>query len=209
MKKSYQKGGRKLYKKLLLVSLVSAGLFGCSNPQASSATHSSSQSSTVTQAPTKAHHSAAKKQNRNSNTPSKKGIKWNQKKDKELAKLVKNWSEAASQSYREYDGHKSIKTVGGVTYPEAFSTKKFSIDNHDNISLGWSPDGKNKYEYNVVAIYNQNVDNMGWHNTYFFCLHKGEPVVLMDSTHNVAIIPLTVNTDQTLNDGFQKIIQEK
>ena len=197
-----------MYKKLFLISLCCVGLFGCSNPKASSNTHSSSRQP-VTQAPTKAaNHAKGEKQVQDS-IPSKSGINWNQKKDKKLTKLVKKWSEAASQSYRKYDGYKPIKTVGGVTYPEAFSTKKFSIDNHNNISLGWSPDGKNKYEYNVVAIYNQNVNNMGWHNTYLFCLHKGKPIVLMDSTHNVAVIPLTVNTDQTLNDGFQKIVQEK
>ncbi|QNQ82408.1 DUF4767 domain-containing protein [Lactobacillus sp. PV037] len=197
-----------MYKKLLLISLCSVGLFGCSNPKASSHTNSSSQP--VTQAPKRASSlSKSNKKAEDMKVPSKKGVNWNQKKDKELAKFVKKWSQAASQSYRQYNGHDSIKTVGGVTYPEAFSSKKFSIENHDNISLGWSPDGKDKYEYNVVAIYNQNVNNMGWHNTYLFCLHKGKPVVLLDSTHNVAVIPLTINTDQTLNDGFQKIVQEK
>ncbi|MBP2058666.1 hypothetical protein J2Z60_001854 [Lactobacillus colini] len=130
---------------------------------------------------------------------------WTKKQSKELKKFVDKWSLAADQTYREYTGHGSIKTFGGVSYPQAFNHKKFSIDNHQLIKLGWSPNGEDKYEYNVVAIYNRNVAINGWHTTYLFCLHKGKPVILVDSTSNVEIIALTINMDENLNKGFEKI----
>lgn len=194
--------------------LISLGLTGCSQNASSSTTSTSSSQSTkkstnvqakkVTQAPTtKKTSEKSTKSTKKSKTP------WTKTKAKQLKQVVKEWSSAADQTYREYTGHGSIKTFGGVTYPEAFSHKKFSIDNHQSIEIGWSPEGKNKYEYNVVAIYNRNVETNGWHTTYLFCLHKGKPVVLVDSTTNVEVIPLTVNMDENLNEGFAKIVNEK
>lgn len=193
--------------------LISLGLTGCSQKASSSTnTTSSSQSSKksnvqakkVTQAPT-----TNKTSEKSSKTTRKSKTLWSKSKSEQLRKVVKQWSSAADQTYREYTGHGSIKTFGGVTYPEAFSHKKFSIDNHQSIEIGWSPEGKDKYEYNVVAIYNRNVETNGWHTTYLFCLHKGKPVVLVDSTTNVEVIPLTVNMDENLNEGFAKIVNEK
>ena len=192
--------------------LISFGLTGCSQNNSSSTSTTSNQSSKKSNTSTKKVAQAPTKQsNKTSSTTSSTKSKtlWSKSKSKQLRKVVKEWSSAADQTYREYTGHGSIKTVGGVTYPEAFGHKKFSIDNHQSIDIGWSPEGKNKYEYNVVAIYNRNVKSNGWHTTYLFCLHKGKPVVLVDSTTNVEVIPLTVNTDENLNEGFAKIINEK
>lgn len=193
--------------------LISLGLTGCSQ-KASSSTNSTSstqsskksnvQAKKVTQAPT-----TNKTSKKSSKTTKKSKTSWSKSKSEQLRKVVKQWSSAADQTYREYTGHGSIKTFGGVTYPEAFSHKKFSIDNHQSIEIGWSPEGKDKYEYNVVAIYNRNVETNGWHTTYLFCLHKGKPVVLVDSTTNVEVIPLTINMDENLNEGFAKIVNEK
>lgn len=195
--------------------LISFGLTGCSQNVSSSTASSSSSTSAkksniqVTKKMTQV-STTAKTNNKKSSTTSKKTKNiWSKLKSKQLQKVVKEWSSAADQTYREYTGHGSIKTFGGVTYPEAFSHKKFSIDNHQSIKIGWSPEGENKYEYNVVAIYNRNVEDNGWHTTYLFCLHNGEPVVLVDSTTNVEVIPLTVNMDENLNEGFAKIVKEK
>lgn len=195
---------------LAITVLVSLGLTGCSNASNQSATSSDQSTQKVKQVQAKKVAQASDGKSKDTKTTDKKSkTPWNKTKSKELKQAIQKWSSAAGQTYREYDGKKTIKTVGGVTYPTAFSHKKFSIDNHQEIELGWSPNGKNKYEYNVVAIYNRNVKINGWHTTYLFCLHDGQPVVLVDSTTNVDVIPLTVNMDENLNQLFSKIVKEK
>ena len=74
------------------------------------------------------------------------------------------------------------------------------------IKIGWSPLGKNKYQYNVVAIANDNFKS--WHNTYLFCLKKNKPVILLDQSKKGAVVVVKTVKDTTLIKGFEKAYQK-
>lgn len=131
---------------------------------------------------------------------------WNKTKYQELQKIVNNWGRVKKQPYHFYDGVHSLKTKAGVTYPKAFDQNDFVL-NKEKIKIGWSPEGKNTYQYNVVAIANDNFET--WHNTYLFCLRKNKPIILLDqSKRNKLVLVKRVN-DCTLNKAFKQILEDK
>ena len=92
----------------------------------------------------------------------------------------------------------------GSFYPWAFKQRKFVL-NKKPISIGYSPIGKNRYQYNVVAIANDNFKN--WHNTYLFCLKKDKPIILLDQSKNTNPIVVQVVNDKVLNKKFKQIVE--
>lgn len=131
---------------------------------------------------------------------------WNKTKYQELQKIVNNWGRVKKQHYHFYDGVHFLKTKAGVTYPKAFDQNDFVL-NKEKIKIGWSPEGKNTYQYNVVAIANDNFET--WHNTYLFCLRKNKPIILLDqSKRNKLVLVKRVN-DPTLNKAFKQILEDK
>lgn len=137
--------------------------------------------------------------------PKKKVVKatlWNQSKNKKLQKAVNKWGAKASQVYRYYDGTHSLKTKKGPTYPDIFKQSKFVLSKKA-IQIGYSPLGKNRYQYNVVAIAND--DFKSWHNTYLFCLKNKKPVILLDQSKNGNPIVVKIVKDKSLNQIFEQI----
>ena len=129
--------------------------------------------------------------------------KWNLDKTRKLQVIVSNWSKKSGQQYVFYR-KKVLKTKNGVTYPWAFKQRKFVL-NKKPISIGYSPIGKNRYQYNVVAIANDNFKN--WHNTYLFCLKKDKPIILLDQSKNTNPIVVQVVNDKVLNKKFKQIVE--
>ena len=98
-----------------------------------------------------------------------------------------------------------MKTKKGDTYLQAFKQARFVLKKKQ-IKIGWSPLGKNKYQYNVVAIANDNFKS--WHNTYLFCLKKNKPVILLDQSKKGAVVVVKTVKDTTLIKGFEKAYQK-
>ncbi|GFO99631.1 DUF4767 domain-containing protein [Lactobacillus helveticus] len=139
--------------------------------------------------------------------PKKKIVsKWDIKKTQKLQKAVNQWGKAIGQSYRFYDGKRTLKTKNGPTYPNVLKKNRFLL-NKKIIKVGYSPLGKNDYQYNVVAIANENFKS--WHNTYLFCLMKDKPVILLDQSKNANPVMVKVVKDKKLNKDFSKIYTEK
>ncbi|MED7628420.1 DUF4767 domain-containing protein [Lactobacillus helveticus] len=139
--------------------------------------------------------------------PKKKIVsKWDIKKTQKLQKAVNQWGKAIGQSYRFYDGKRTLKTKNGPTYPDVLKKNRFLL-NKKIIKIGYSPLGKNDYQYNVVAIANENFKS--WHNTYLFCLMKDKPVILLDQSKNANPVMVKVVKDKKLNKDFSKIYTEK
>ncbi|MCT0165120.1 DUF4767 domain-containing protein [Lactobacillus helveticus] len=139
--------------------------------------------------------------------PKKKIVsKWDIKKTQKLQKAVNQWGKAIGHSYRFYDGKRTLKTKNGPTYPDVLKKNRFLL-NKKIIKVGYSPLGKNDYQYNVVAIANENFKS--WHNTYLFCLMKDKPVILLDQSKNVNPVMVKVVKDKKLNKDFSKIYTEK
>lgn len=114
-------------------------------------------------------------------------------------------SKSSGQTYRFYDGIHPLKTKKGDTYPQAFKQARFVLKKKP-IKIGWSPLGKNKYQYNVVAIAND--DFKSWHNTYLFCLKKNKPVILLDQSKKSGVVVVKQVNDATLIKGFKKAYQK-
>ncbi|WP_258380954.1 DUF4767 domain-containing protein [Lactobacillus helveticus] len=139
--------------------------------------------------------------------PKKKIVsKWDIKKTQKLQKAVNQWGKAIGQSYRFYDGKRTLKTKNGPTYPDVLKKNRFLL-NKKIIKVGYSPLGKNDYQYNVVAIANENFKS--WHNTYLFCLMKDKSVILLDQSKNANPVMVKVVKDKKLNKDFSKIYTEK
>ncbi|AKG66621.1 DUF4767 domain-containing protein [Lactobacillus helveticus] len=135
--------------------------------------------------------------------PKKKIVsKWDIKKTQKLQKAVNQWGKAIGQSYRFYDGKRTLKTKNGPTYPDVLKKNRFLL-NKKIIKIGYSLLGKNDYQYNVVAIANENFKS--WHNTYLFCLMKDKPVILLDQSKNANPVMVKVVKGKKLNKDFCKI----
>lgn len=132
---------------------------------------------------------------------------WDKKKDKKLEKFIASWSESVSQIYKKYDGKHSLQNLAGTTYPNVFRQKQFNLNNK-NVTLRWSPNGADKADYNVVAIYNDDFKDKDWHLTYLFCIHNKKPVVLLDQGKAVNPLILTKAQDKNLQAGFAKIVKQ-
>lgn len=123
---------------------------------------------------------------------------WNKSKDQQLSDFINQWAPTMGQSYTKYDGKTDIRTKAGMHYPSEFD--KTTV-NGTNDSIGWAPSGKGSYDYNVVAIYNDNLaGNAATHITYAFAFHDGQPVALVDeSTNGTANWTPTKNADVSSN----------
>ena len=138
--------------------------------------------------------------------PKKKIVnKWDTAKTQKLQKAVNQWGKAMGQNYRFYDGKRVLKTKNGPTYPDVLKKNRFLL-NKKVIKIGYSPLGKNNYQYNIVAIANE--DFKSWHNTYLFCLMKNKPVILLDQSKNANPLIVKVVKDKELNKDFSKIYTE-
>ncbi|AYE61829.1 hypothetical protein BC335_1397 [Lactobacillus helveticus] len=115
--------------------------------------------------------------------------KWDIKKTQKLQKAVNQWGKAIGQSY-----------------PDVLKKNRFLL-NKKIIKIGYSLLGKNDYQYNVVAIANENFKS--WHNTYLFCLMKDKPVILLDQSKNANPVMVKVVKGKKLNKDFSKIYTEK
>ena len=147
-----------------------------------------------------------KKKNTNKVTKKKIVNKWDTAKAQKLQKAVNQWGKAMGQNYRFYDGKRVLKTKNGPTYPDVLKKNRFLL-NKKVIKIGYSPLGKNNYQYNIVAIANE--DFKSWHNTYLFCLMKNKPVILLDQSKNANPVIVKVVKDKELNKNFSKIYTEK
>lgn len=196
-------------KKILLATFllaISTSLSGCSQ------VHFGRDAVTIGQVPKaqKAKRVVKKKPKKQvkKSTPAKpkktiaKKTAWEAKKTKKLQQVVNKWSLKSGQQYTFYQGKKALKTKKGPSYPAVFKQKKFILKKKQ-IGIGYSPLGKNKYQYNVVAIANDNFKS--WHNTYLFCLKNKKPVILLDQSKNTNPIMVKTVEDQSLNQGFIKI----
>ena len=123
---------------------------------------------------------------------------WNKSKDQQLSDFINQWAPTMGQSYTKYDGKTDIRTKAGMHYPSEFD--KTTV-NGTNDSIGWAPSGKGSYDYNVVAIYNDNLaGNAATHITYAFAFHDGQPVALVnESTNGTANWTPTKNADVSSN----------
>ena len=147
-----------------------------------------------------------KKKNTNKVTKKKIVNKWDTAKTQKLQKAVNQWGKAMGQNYRFYDGKRVLKTKNGPTYPDVLKKNRFLL-NKKVIKIGYSPLGKNNYQYNIVAIANE--DFKSWHNTYLFCLMKNKPVILLDQSKNANPVIVKVVKDKELNKDFSKIYTKK
>lgn len=180
---------------LLVFTILATGTLTACGRQNASQQNSQSETS---------QYQAQKNQNNNVPTDSSQtATLWNQSKNQQLANFIHSWAPTMHQSYEAYDGTNELKTSVGTTYPADLSREQ--VNGQAGV-MGWAPNGKGDYEYNVVAIYNYNGTKPPLPNriTYFFCFHHGKPVALVDQSRDgePSAHP-TVN--QEVADNFERI----
>lgn len=191
----------------ILVLILGISLSGCSQVHFGKDAVTIGEVKTVKKKPTVKKPKPIKKVEAQSSSSKKKSVKktttkWDKKKTQKLQKMLNTWSKKSSQKYNFYNGQKALKTKKGATYPAVFKQRKFLLKKKQ-IKIGYSPLGVNKYQYNVVAIAND--DFKSWHNTYLFCLKDNKPVILLDQSENTNPIMVKVVKDRILNKGFKQI----
>lgn len=79
-------------------------------------------------------------------------------------------------------------------------------DESESIDIGWDPELKKKYDYQVVSIFNYNDDDAEQHITYLFCVHDNQPIVLVDQTTNGNYIAVKETANKDVKSVFADII---
>lgn len=133
--------------------------------------------------------------------------RWDDHKATTLDQRMQDYAKQRKVSLTKYDGKHALKVSGGRLYPDTFKNDSFYL-NGQKISIGWSPQGEHKYDYDVMSIYNHDIDNQGRHETFLFCLHDDQPIVLVDTTKEGNRINLVVSKDKTLSDNFSQVMAQ-
>lgn len=188
---------------LMAIAAMGVTLSACGdqNTQSSSSSQSNSQTSQQVSA-----NNNDNQQTASTSSSHHDDTLWNNRKDQQLESFMNKWAPTMHQSYEKYDGQNQLKVNTGVTYPQDFDQEE--IDGQSGL-IGWSPDGKGDYEYNVVAIYNYDGTEPPVHRiTYFFAFHNGKPVVLVDQSNNGA--PTCKPTsNQDVASAFERIANDQ
>lgn len=150
---------------------------------------------------------AAKKATQTSKKVVKNTPKWDDRKATTLDERMQDYAKQKKISFTKYDGKHTLKISGGRIYPDTLKNDSFYL-NGKKISIGWSPQGEHKYDYDVMSIYNHDFDNSGRHETYLFCIHDNKPTVLVDTTKDGKRINLVESTDKTINNNFDQVMAQ-
>ena len=132
-------------------------------------------------------------------------ITFDAKKQATLDKAMTDYGKKKKITYVRYDAKHALKNSAGRIYPDTFKKDTFILNNK-KISIGWAPQGGDQFAYKVLAIYNHNFDQKGNHQTYLFCLHDKQPIVLVDTAKAGNKVFLSESKDQELNNHFQGIM---
>lgn len=133
--------------------------------------------------------------------------RWDDRKAATLDQKMQDYAKQRKVSLTKYDGKHALKVSGGRLYPDTFKNDSFYL-NGQKISIGWSPQGEHKYDYDVMSIYNHDIDNQGRHETFLFCIHDNKPIALVDTTRDGNHINLVVSKDKALNDNFNQVMAQ-
>ena len=152
--------------------------------------------------------------NTKSGTEDTSKLSWNDSKEEKLSDFMSDFGDKMDQDYDEYTGDEQLKTRAGEEYPDIFKDGKMKLvddsdkdaDEGESIDIGWDPELKKKYDYQVVSIFNYNDDDAEQHITYLFCVHDNQPIVLVDQTTNGNYIAVKETANKDVKSSFADII---
>lgn len=138
---------------------------------------------------------------------------WNKNKGEKLYQFVKGWEKSLNQNYKEYTLDNKVNYYGlnlpGET--EKVGQSRLVLEGDKLINMRWSPEGRYKDVYNVVAVYSdiENVKGPLSH-LYYFVILNGEPIVLVTQQNqgndkNYLYFKKTANI--YLQEGFERIVK--
>lgn len=155
----------------------------------------------------KTSQSSSTKQKKTKKNTLKKAPTWDNHKAETLDQGMQSYAKQEKISFTKYDGEHTLKVSGGRIYPDTLKNDNFYLNNK-KISIGWSPQGEHKYDYDVMSIYNHDLDDQGRHETYLFCMHDNKPIVLEDTTKDGKNINLIESTNKTINNNFNQVMAQ-
>ena len=140
---------------------------------------------------------------------------WNKNKGEKLYQFVKGWEKSLNQNYKEYTLDNKVNYYGlnlpGET--EKVGKSRLVLEGDKLINMRWSPEGRYKDVYNVVAVYSD-IENVSIPiaRLYYFVIFNGEPIVLVTQQNqgndkNYLYFKKTANI--YLQEGFEKIVKEE
>ncbi|MBB1079509.1 DUF4767 domain-containing protein [Limosilactobacillus sp. STM2_1] len=108
--------------------------------------------------------------------------KWSSLKGQQLQSFMDQFAKKNNMKFTKFDG----KNAGNSMGPNYGSFTKYLV-NGNKVTFGTSKDGQGTNDYELVALYNHNIDNAEaaeLHDTYLFTFHNGKPELLFDRTTN-------------------------
>ncbi|WP_259767811.1 DUF4767 domain-containing protein [Pediococcus pentosaceus] len=136
---------------------------------------------------------------------------WNNNKDNQLANFMVSWNKSMNQSYTQCTPNRNT-TYTGLHYPNDFTDNKMAF-NDRYLSAGWSTDGSDAHDVNVVAIYEDtNGGSTVGGRIYLFAIQNNSPVVYYTEQNQgtpdgLVHFETTQNTD--LTNEFKKLVTNK
>lgn len=136
---------------------------------------------------------------------------WNKSKDNQLANFMVSFGNAMKQSYTQCTPQRNT-TYAGMHYPDDFSQNKTAF-NDKQLSAGWTSNGSDKYDVNVVAIYEDtNGGSTIGGRIYLFTIQDGAPIVYYTEQNQgmpdgLTHFEETKNVD--LSDAFKEIVDNQ
>ena len=140
---------------------------------------------------------------------------WNKNKGEKLYQFVKGWEKSLNQNYKEYTLDNKVNYYGlnlpGET--EKVGQSRLVLEGDKLINMRWSPEGRYKDVYNVVAVYSdiENVKGPLSH-LYYFVILNGEPIVLVtqqNQGNDKKYLYFKKTANIYLQEGFEKIVTEE
>lgn len=140
---------------------------------------------------------------------------WNKNKGEKLYQFVKGWEKSLNQNYKEYTLDNKVNYYG-LNLPretEKVGQSRLVLEGDKLINMRWSPEGRYKDVYNVVAVYSdiENVKGPLSH-LYYFVILNGEPIVLVtqqNQGNDKKYLYFKKTENIYLQEGFEKIVKEE
>lgn len=138
-------------------------------------------------------------------------LNWSDDKEEQLSDFMASFGKKMKQDYDEYDGDEPLETLAGQKYPDDLDSRTYKLysdsdPDGDKINIGWDPDLKKDYDYQVVSIFNCNVGSPEQHITYLFAIHDNQPIVLVDQTTNGSDCMVKETANKDVRNAFANII---
>ncbi|APR28940.1 DUF4767 domain-containing protein [Pediococcus acidilactici] len=193
---------------IALLTIIPLVLTGCNSNNNQNANRNNTRKS-ATKIVSKQNRKHINKALSNNSKSTKSTTNWDKNKDVQLAYFMASWNQTTQKNYVQCTPKRNT-TYTGLHYPNDFADNKTAF-NDQKLSAGWSEDGTNKYDVNVVAIYeNTNGGATVGGCIYLFAIQDNSPIVYYTEQNQGApdgLVHFEIAPNDDLTNKFNSIVR--